>query len=89
VTAGITRYIAVEGRVYSVAVGGPLSPSDDPADLPMREEIAAEYPALGLRHSDEQHVQTVGASSGPTCGPHTEMRGHVEATASYVRGFLE
>jgi nitrilase len=45
-TADITRFIAVEGRVYSVAVGGLLSLSDVPADFPMLEQIAAEYPEL-------------------------------------------
>lgn len=45
-TADITRFIALEGRVYSVAVGGLLSLSDVPADFPMLEHIVSEYPEL-------------------------------------------
>jgi nitrilase len=45
-TTDITRFIALEGRVYSVAVSGLLSLSDIPADFPMLEQIEAEYPEL-------------------------------------------
>ena len=45
-TTDITRFIAVEGRVYSVAVSGLLSLSDIPADFPMLEQIAADHPKL-------------------------------------------
>lgn len=45
-TKDITRSIAVEGRVYSVAVSGLLSLSDIPADFPMLEQIAADHPQL-------------------------------------------
>ncbi|MEA2197637.1 MAG: nitrilase [Solirubrobacteraceae bacterium] len=45
-TTDITRFIALEGRVYSVAVSGLLSLSDVPADFPMLEQIAAQYPEL-------------------------------------------
>jgi nitrilase len=45
-TRDITRFISMEGRVYSVAVSGLLSLADVPGDFPMRERIASEYPEL-------------------------------------------
>jgi nitrilase len=45
-TADIPRFIAMEGRVYSLAVSGLLSVSDAPDDFPMLAKIAAEYPTL-------------------------------------------
>jgi DNA-binding FadR family transcriptional regulator len=43
-----------------------------------------------LRHSDEQHLRIVSAiKCGDVAGAQAAMREHVEATASYVRGFLE
>ena len=40
-TADITRFIALEGRVWSLAAGGLLSPADVPAGFPLRDELAA------------------------------------------------
>jgi nitrilase len=45
-TADITRFIALEGRVYSLAVSGLLSIGDIPRDFPMIEQIAADFPEL-------------------------------------------
>jgi nitrilase len=42
----ITRFIAMEGRVYSVAASGLLAWEDVPGDFPMVEEMRAEFPAL-------------------------------------------
>ena len=47
-TADITRFIALEGRVYSVAVSGLLSIGDVPADFPMIQQITADFPVLGF-----------------------------------------
>ncbi len=40
-TRDITRFIALEGRVYSLAVGAVLDFADVPADFPLREELLA------------------------------------------------
>jgi nitrilase len=40
------RFIAQEGRVYVIAVGGLLSVADAPADFPMIGELAARFPVL-------------------------------------------
>lgn len=40
-TADITRFIALEGRVWSLAVGGVLAFDDLPASFPLTAEIAA------------------------------------------------
>ena len=40
-TTDITRFIAMEGRVWSLAVGGVLDFGHLPEDFPLREEIAA------------------------------------------------
>jgi nitrilase len=45
-TADITRFIAQEGRVFSMSVSGLLSLDDIPSDFPMLDEIRAEYPVL-------------------------------------------
>ena len=45
-TADITRFIAQEGRVFSMSVSGLLSLDDIPNDFPMLDEIRAEYPVL-------------------------------------------
>jgi nitrilase len=45
-TADITRFIALEGRVYSLAVSGLLAIGDVPADFPMIDRVAAEFPVL-------------------------------------------
>jgi nitrilase len=45
-TGDITRFIAMEGRVVSVAASGLLSLDDVPADFPMLDEIRAEFPVL-------------------------------------------
>ena len=42
----ITRFIAMEGRVYSLAASGLLGWEDVPADFPMVDEMRAQYPAL-------------------------------------------
>jgi nitrilase len=42
----ITRFIAMEGRVYSLAASGLLSWEDVPADFPMVEEMRSAYPDL-------------------------------------------
>jgi nitrilase len=39
-TRDITRFIAMEGRVWSLAVGGVLSLDGLPADFPLRDELA-------------------------------------------------
>jgi nitrilase len=38
-TTDITRFIAIEGRVWSLAASGLLSLSDVPADFPLREKL--------------------------------------------------
>ncbi len=38
-TADITRFIALEGRVFSLAANGLISLSDVPADFPLRDEL--------------------------------------------------
>ena len=40
-TVDITRFIALEGRVWSVAANGLISLSDVPADFPVRDELEA------------------------------------------------
>jgi nitrilase len=40
-TADITRFIALEGRVWSLAASGLLSLADVPAGFPLRDELAA------------------------------------------------
>lgn len=40
-TRDITRFIAMEGRVFSLAVGALIDYSDVPSDFPLREEIVA------------------------------------------------
>ena len=40
-TADITRFIALEGRVWSVAVNGLISLDDVPSDFPLREALEA------------------------------------------------
>jgi nitrilase len=45
-TADITRFIAQEGRVYSLAASGLLSLADIPDDFPMIDEIRASYAEL-------------------------------------------
>lgn len=45
-TADITRFIAQEGRVYSLAVSGLLSLEDIPDDFPMIDEIRDRYTEL-------------------------------------------
>ncbi len=41
-TQDITRFIALEGRVFSLAAGGLLFLDDVPSDFPFREELEAE-----------------------------------------------
>jgi DNA-binding FadR family transcriptional regulator len=56
--------------------------SDLLSSTPQMEEV--------LRHSDEQHAEIVSAiKRGDAVRAQTAMQEHVEATASYVRGFLE
>lgn len=38
-TADITRFIAMEGRVYAISVGGVLESKDIPANFPLRNEL--------------------------------------------------
>ena len=45
-TADITRFIALEGRVYSLRSERPAVAGDVPTDFPMIEEIAADHPVL-------------------------------------------
>jgi len=45
-TADIARFIALEGRVYSLAANGLLSLSDVPSDFPLHDELAE----LGVEH---------------------------------------
>jgi nitrilase len=40
-TAQITRFIALEGRVYSLAAGGLLAMDDVPADFPFHDQLTA------------------------------------------------
>ncbi|MFE9575468.1 carbon-nitrogen hydrolase family protein [Nocardia sp. NPDC006044] len=40
-TRDITRFVAMEGRVYSLAVGAVLDYEDVPADFPLRDELLA------------------------------------------------
>jgi nitrilase len=42
-TRDITRFISMEGRVYTVAASGLLSLDDIPSDFPMIEEVRAQY----------------------------------------------
>lgn len=42
-TRDITRFIAMEGRVYAVAASGLLSLDDIPSDFPLIEEVRANY----------------------------------------------
>ena len=42
----ITRFIALEGRVFSIAASGLLSYADVPADFPMIDEMREEFPVL-------------------------------------------
>ncbi len=39
-TVDITRFIAIEGRVYSLAANGLISLSDVPSDFPLHDELA-------------------------------------------------
>jgi nitrilase len=45
-TPDITRFIAMEGRVFSVAASGLLSYDDVPEDFPMLEEMRESFPKL-------------------------------------------
>jgi nitrilase len=45
-TADITRFMAIEGRVYSLAANGLISLSDVPSDFPLHDELAE----LGVEH---------------------------------------
>lgn len=38
-TGDITRFIALEGRVFSLAANGLISLADVPADFPLRPEL--------------------------------------------------
>jgi DNA-binding FadR family transcriptional regulator len=77
--------IADIGRSASVAAAvtqAQLRLSDLLSSTPQMEEA--------LRHSDEQHVEIVNAiKRGDGGTAQRAMREHVEATASYIRGFLE
>ncbi|MFI9505281.1 carbon-nitrogen hydrolase family protein [Nocardia sp. NPDC052566] len=59
-TEDITRFIAMEGRVYSLAVGAVLDYADVPSDFPLRDELLAlDTPAgynggSALAHPDGQ-----------------------------------
>ena len=43
-TQDITRFIALEGRVFSLAASGLLSLDDVPSDFPLRDELEAQDP---------------------------------------------
>jgi len=43
-TGDITRFVAMEGRVFSLAVGGLLRQGDIPDDFPLAEELRAHSP---------------------------------------------
>jgi DNA-binding FadR family transcriptional regulator len=74
--------IARSPSVASAVTQAQLRLSDLLALTPQMEEA--------LRHSDEQHAQIVGAiKRGNQRAAQKAMREHVEATTSYVRGFLE
>jgi len=45
-TADITRFIALEGRVFSIAVSGVLRADDIPADFPLAAELRAHSAAV-------------------------------------------
>jgi DNA-binding FadR family transcriptional regulator len=76
--ADIARSPSVAGAVTQAQ----LRLSDLLASTPQMEQA--------LLHSDEQHAQIVRAiKRGDPRAAQTAMREHVEATASYVRGFLE
>lgn len=42
-TEDITRFIALEGRVYSLAVSGLLALEDVPSDFPLRDVLESQY----------------------------------------------
>lgn len=74
--------IARSPSVAAAVTQAQLRLSDLLSSTPQMEEA--------LRHSDEQHRQIVAAiKSGDAGVARLAMREHVEATASYVRGFLE
>jgi DNA-binding FadR family transcriptional regulator len=74
--------IARSPSVASAVTQAQLRLSDLLASTPQMEQA--------LRHSDQQHAQIVRAiKRGDPRAAQTAMREHVEATASYVRGFLE
>ena len=74
--------IAGSTSVAAAVTQAQLRLSDLLALTPQMEEV--------LRHSDEQHVEIVSAIKCGDAGTAARaMREHVEATASYVRGFLE
>jgi DNA-binding FadR family transcriptional regulator len=76
--ADIARSPSVAGAVTQAQ----LRLSDLLASTPQMEQA--------LRHSDQQHGQIVRAiKRGDARAAQKAMREHVEATASYVRGFLE
>jgi DNA-binding FadR family transcriptional regulator len=74
--------IARSPSVAAAVTRAQLRLSDLLASTPQMEEA--------LRHSDEQHGEIVNAiKHGDAVTAQRSMREHVEATASYVRGFLE
>jgi DNA-binding FadR family transcriptional regulator len=74
--------IARSPSVAAAVTRAQLRLSDLLASTPQMEEA--------LRHSDEQHAEIVNAIKRGDAGTaQRSMREHVEATASYVRGFLE
>jgi DNA-binding FadR family transcriptional regulator len=74
--------IARSPSVASAVTQAQLRLSDLLASTPQMEQA--------LRHSDQQHAQIVRAiKRGDPRAAQNGMREHVEATASYVRGFLE
>jgi DNA-binding FadR family transcriptional regulator len=74
--------IARSPSVAAAVTRAQLRLSDLLASTPQMEEA--------LRHSDEQHGEIVNAIKRGDAGTaQRSMREHVEATASYVRGFLE
>lgn len=74
--------IARSPSVAAAVTQAQLRLSDLLSCTPQMEEV--------LRHSDEQHLEIVSAIKRGDGGTAARaMREHVEATASYVRGFLE
>jgi DNA-binding FadR family transcriptional regulator len=74
--------IAGSPSVATAVTQAQLRLSDLLASTPQMEQA--------LRHSDQQHTQIVRAiKRGDQRAAHNAMREHVEATASYVKGFLE